>query len=306
MPLQTLPVLPLILAFVLLWNSGFIGAEYGLPYAQTFTLFFWRYLALTMLLLAVLLMRRRSLRLPPRQAAMVGVIGILAHGVWLSCVLLAIARGVPAGIVALIVALQPLTTGALSGVLTGEATSRIQWLGLLLGFAGVMVAVVARLQGDDVSLVGYLLPFGSVVAITLASLVRRRQVLAGNTLPLDRDLFWQSLATMLALAIPAVLLEGLETEWTLPLGATLVWLVLAVSLAAYGLMWILIERLDATRVASLFYFGPPVTMVMAWLAFGDQILLTDLLGFAVVLAGVAVVHLSARKKPVPGSPAAKG
>ncbi|MFC4350412.1 DMT family transporter [Fodinicurvata halophila] len=306
MTLQTLPVLPLILAFVLLWNSGFIGAEYGLPYAQTFTLFFWRYAALTLLLLAVLWLRGRSLRLPPRQAAMVGVIGILAHGVWLSCVLLAIARGVPAGIVALIVALQPLTTGALSGVLTGEATSRIQWLGLLLGFAGVVVAVGARLQDGEVPLSGYLLPFGSVVAITLASLVRRRQVLAGETLPLDLDLFWQSLATMLALAVPAVLLEGLETEWTLPLGATLAWLVLAVSLAAYGLMWILIERLDATRVASLFYFGPPVTMVMAWLAFGDLILPSDLLGFAVVLAGVALVHLSARKRPAPGSPAAKG
>ncbi|WP_026988323.1 DMT family transporter [Fodinicurvata fenggangensis] len=295
MKLQSLPVLLLIVAFVLLWNSGFIGAEAGLPYAETFTLFFWRYGALTLLLLVILKLRGSSLSLPPRQAAMTSMIGILSHGVWLSFALLAIAEGVPAGIVALVVALQPLMTGALSGPVTGEVTSPRQWIGLAVGFAGVVLAVSARLRVDDVSLIGYLLPFVSVVAITIASLIKRRQVMAQRPPPLDLELFWQSLATMIALAIPAVLLEGLETDWTLPLIGTLAWMVVAVSLAAYGLMWILIDRLDATRVASLFYFGPPVTMVMAWLAFGDSILLSDLGGFAVVLVGVALVNLPLRR-----------
>lgn len=296
MKLQTLPLLPLIVAFVLLWNSGFIGAEAGLPYAETFTLFFWRYAALTLLLLIILVLRGQSLALPPRQAAITGMIGILSHGVWLSFTLLAIAEGVPAGIVALVVSLQPLMTGALSGAVTGEVTSRRQWIGLAIGFAGVVLAVGARLRGEDVPLIGYLLPFVSVVAITVASLIKRRQVMAHRPPPLDLELFWQSLATMAALAIPAVLLEGLETDWTLPLIGTLAWMVVAVSLGAYGLMWILIDRMDATRVASLFYFGPPVTMVMAWIAFGDRILLTDLGGFAVVLIGVALVNLPLRRR----------
>ncbi|WP_040488215.1 DMT family transporter [Fodinicurvata sediminis] len=298
MKLQAFSTLPLIIAFVLLWNTGFIAAEVGLPYAETFTLFFWRYAALTLLLLLVLKFRGASLSLPPGQAALTGLVGILSHGVWLSFVLLAIAQGVQAGIVALVVALQPMMTGALSGAVTGEVTSPRQWGGLAIGFAGVVIAVMARLQGGEVPLIGYLLPFVSVVAITAASLIKRRQVMAQSPPPLDLELFWQSLGTMIALLIPAVLLEGLETDWTLPLLGTLAWMVVAVSLAAYALMWILIERMDATRVSSLFYFGPPVTMAMAWMVFGDQILLSDLAGFAVVLAGVALVNLPMRRRSV--------
>ncbi len=110
----------LIISFVLLWNSGLIAAEYGLPYAGPFSLLFYRYLALTLLLFAYLAISNQLIRVGWRQAWHQMLIGVLAHGAWLLCVLIAVDYGVPAGLVALIVALQPLATGALSRDCSGR------------------------------------------------------------------------------------------------------------------------------------------------------------------------------------------
>ena len=285
----------LAIGFVLLWNSGFIGAEYALPYTEPLTLLFWRYGALAGVLFIYLVWRGR-LVWPGTRAVMIAfLVGCLAHGVWLGCVFYSLEYGVPAGIVALVVALQPMATGALSGLVVGERTSLISWAGLLIGFAGVMIAVFARMDIDDSgSMIAYLIPFGSVAAITAASLIQRRLELKKNDslLPVDQGLFYQSIGVVLMVALPAALLEGFSTEWNAVFIGTMLWLIIGVSLMAYGLMWVLIARIDATRVASLFYFGPPVTMVMAWIAFGDEILATDLAGLAVIAAGVLLTHAS--------------
>lgn len=285
-------------AFVLLWNSGFIGAEYGLPFTGPFTLVFWRYLALTLLLAGWLLLRKRFLWVGWRAAAQNMLIGVLAHGVWLTCVLFALDNEVPAGIVALVVALQPLATGAFSGAVTGEGTSPCQWAGLILGFTGVLVTVVSRIDfASYQSVFGYLIPLGSVVGITIASLIQRRMEINSETgkLPIDQTLFYQSLATAAALALPAICVEQLYTEWEPVFIFTLSWLILAVSLGAYALMWLLIERIRATQVASLFYLGPPVTMLMAWIAFGDTVRMMDIAGLLIVFAGVLLTQFSNQK-----------
>ena len=295
----------LAVGFVLLWNSGFIGAEYGLPYTGPFTLLFWRYLALTFLLYFSLRLTNRFRWVERSTMVPHMVVGVLAHGVWLSCVLLSLEYNVPAGIIALIVALQPLATGAFSGVVVGESTPWYRWVGLVIGFAGVAISVFARINfGDATSVFGYLIPLGSVIAITVASLIQRKMEVANTTnrLPVDLALFYQCLATTLALALPAILLEQLQTEWNPEFISTMLWLIVGVSLGAYALMWLLIERMDATRVASLFYFGPPVTMLMAWIAFGDTLTCMDIIGLIVVFAGV----LLTQKKTVPQPHQASG
>lgn len=286
----------LAIAFILLWNSGFIGAEYGLSYTKPFTLIFWRYLALTLLLLAYLLVRRRFQLLKSSVATHQMAVGALAHGVWLSCVLLALDNGVPAGIVALVVALQPMMTGALSGMVTGEGTSMRRWVGLVVGFTGVAITVLYRIDfSDATSVFGYLIPMESVLAITAASLMQRRMDLkkGSERIPLELDLFYQCLATTVLLMFPALFMEKLFVEWNVEFIYIMLWLILAVSLGAYALMWLLIERMDATREASLFYFGPPVTMLMAWAAFNDRLLFTDLVGLVVVMIGVWINFRSA-------------
>ena len=280
--------------FVLFWNSGFIGAEYGLPYTGPFTLVFWRYLALTLLLACYLLVKKRFQWVHWSAVIHNMVVGFLAHGVWLTCVLLSLEQDVPAGIIALVVALQPLATGALSGIVVGEPTPFYRWLGLSIGFGGVALTVLFRIDFDaPESIFGYLIPLGSVVAITVATLIQRKMDIRNTNhhLPLDLTLFYQSVATALALAIPAIFWENLQTNWEPEFIYTLIWLTLGVSLAAYALMWRLVEQMDATRVASLFYFGPPVTMLMAWIAFGDRLTVMDLTGLAVVCAGIVLVQL---------------
>lgn len=288
-PMMNKKSFTLATGFVLLWNSGFIGAEYGLPYTEPFTLLFWRYLTLTVLVLVYLLVRDRFRWVGWKAAGMNMLIGVLAHGVWLACVLLALDNEIPAGIVAMVVALQPLATGALSGSVTGERTHFLQWIGLSLGFAGVVLSVAFRIDFDSyTSVFGYLIPLGSVISITLATLLQRRMELMRSALelPVDLTLFYQCLATMVACAWPALFVEQLSTYWEPTFIVTMIWLVLAVSLGAYSLMWLLIKRLSATRLASLFYLGAPLTMLMAWVAFGDQVQIMDIVGLAVVFTGV--------------------
>jgi len=147
------------------------------------------------------------------------------------------------------------------------------------------------------SVFSYLIPLGSVVGITIASLVQRRIDITHDMekLPLGETLFYQSLATTAVLALPAIFAEELYTEWEPVFIYTMIWLIIAVSLAAYALMWLLIERLEATQVASLFYLGPPVTMLMAWLAFGDTVRMMDLAGLGIVLVGVLLTQVNNQK-----------
>ncbi|MDT0686483.1 DMT family transporter [Autumnicola psychrophila] len=279
----------LIVVFVLLWNSGFIGAEYGLPYTGPFTLIFLRYFAVTVILFFFLFTKKKLKWVGLKTASQHMLIGFLAHGVWLTCALLALDQNVPAGIVALLVALQPMATGALSGYVTKEKISLHQWLGLIIGFVGVVLTVAFRIDfNQSSSIFGYLIPLGSVIAITIATLMQRKMELENKKekLPLDQVLFYQSFATMLVLFLPALYIEDFSVEWLPNFTLVMIWLILAVSIGAYVAMWLLIERLDATRVASLFYLGPPVTMFMAWLAFGDTIMLTDIIGISIVIVGI--------------------
>ena len=288
--------------FVLLWNSGFIGAKYGLDYAGPFTLLFWRYLALSLVMILYLVARNRLRWVGLKVAAPNMLIGVLAHGVWLTCALLALDYQVPAGIVALVVALQPMATAAFSGLVAGEKTNFYQWLGVAIGFLGVVLTVSFRMDFQSyTSVFGYLIPLGSVIAITAASLIQRRmEIKKGiHKLPVDQALFYQSIATTFALALPAFFIEKLTTQWEPEFIYTMAWLIIAVSLGAYALMWLLIERIDATRVASLFYLGPPVTMFMAWVAFGDNVRAMDIAGLIIVFVGVLLSQLS--KKAVPSN-----
>lgn len=287
----------LIIGFVFFWNSGFIGAEYGLPYAEPFTQLFWRYLGVSLVMLLYLLYKKRFRWLTWKEAYPQFIIGILAHGVWLSCSLFAIVEGVPAGIVALIVSLQPLTTGAMEGVVTGQHTTRQQWVGLVIGFFGVALPIIFRIDLGSESVVKYLIPVGSVLAITTASLYQRQRQYDKSiiTVNLDLSLFYQALGTTLVLTLPALYFENLETDWTTEFIFTVAWLTIAVSLLAYYFMWMLIERISATRVASLFYLGPPVTMFMAWTLFGDQIETGDLLGLLIIVLGLVITQLNFKK-----------
>jgi len=286
-------------AFVVLWSSGFVGAKYGLDHAGTFTLLFWRYLLVVAVLGLLVTLMRQWRPLSRAEWTRHAVVGALAHAGWLAAVLGAIDLGLSAGLAAFITALQPIMTGALSARMTGERVGMREWAGLMLGLGAVAFVI-----GDGIALGGslaaYALPFLAVAAITIASLVDRAAHVASDgqatkpATPLLFVTFIHALASLAVLAPLAVGLEGLEAQWGGELVFAIVWLGLVVSLAAYGLMFALLRRLPAARVASLTYLSPPVTMVIAWFVFRESLTPTAAVGLVIAAMAVALT-LSGRQ-----------
>lgn len=286
-----------------MWSSGFVGAKSGLPYAGTFTLLFWRYVLVVAVLAALTFAMRAWRPISPRQLAHHAVIGVLAHAVWLIAVLSAIDLGVSPGLAAFVTALQPMVTAALAAPVVNERLNLRQWAGVAIGLASVLMVV-----GDKISLGGapiaYLLPFIAVLGTSAGSLLDRRgsnrRAHEDTPLPILMTALIHCVASLLVIAPFAWAVEGFAATFGGPLVFAVVWLALVVSLAAYGLMFVLLRRMEATKVSSLMYLSPPVTMVMGYLVFGDRLTMVDIANLA--MAAVAVRMVTKTRRRQPGSP----
>lgn len=274
--------------FLILWSSGFIGAKYGLPYAGTFTLLFWRYLLLSVVLFLWLAVRGELHFNDAKQTWRAAGMGILGHAVWLAAVFKSTEYGVSPGIVALVAALQPLLTGVVAGPILGERVNCAQWVGLLLGFVGVALVVGDRIGGgESAPWWAYLLPLVSALALTWATVWQRSlEIQSTGFLPVLKNLAVQCWASMLVLFPFALGLENLQTEWNTDFIFALGWLTFICSLAAYGILIYLFKHRPAPYVAALLYLIPLVVMMMDYLAFGAAMTINGVIGLAVVAAGV--------------------
>jgi drug/metabolite transporter (DMT)-like permease len=273
--------------FVLLWSTGFIGAKYGLPYVEPLTFLLLRLGLVAVVLALVALASRAPWPKDWATAGRIALAGLLVHGVYLAGIFIAMAQGLPAGVTALVVGIQPLLTAALSGPLLGERVTGRQWAGLLLGLAGVGLVVREKLAIDAAHLVplGYALV--ALVGITLGTLYQKRH---GGGMDLRSGTAIQYGATALALAVAAPLTETMRIEWTGEFVFALLWLCFVLSVGAIFLLFALIRRGAAAKVASLFYLTPPVTALIAWILFGEKMGIVALAGMAVAVCGVALVN----------------
>jgi drug/metabolite transporter (DMT)-like permease len=276
--------------FVLLWSTGFVGAKYVLPDTEPFTFLLVR-LALAGALLAALAAATRS-AWPATPAAWrhAAVAGLLLHAGYLGGVFWAIDRGVPAGVSAVVVSLQPVITAILVLVLLGERVGRRAWLGLVLGLAGVALVVLPGTLGDAGSVA---LPAAGVAAclVALASgtagaLYQKRH---GDEVPLLAGTAVQYAACTAVFAVLAPATEELRMRTTTELVLGAAWLVLALSVGAILLLLTLLRRGSATRVTSLYYLVPPATALEAWLLLDERLGAVELAGMVVAVAGVALV-----------------
>ncbi|WP_255468604.1 DMT family transporter [Reyranella sp. CPCC 100927] len=271
--------------FVFLWSTGFIVAKLALPYTQSGTFLTLRYWLAAILLGGVAVLGAATW---PRRASDVGhcaVAGLLMHFVYIGGVFTAIERGLPAGVSALIVSLQPLLTAVAAGPLLGETVTRWQWLGLVLGLIGTALVVWEKAQVGSATLVTVLLSVVALLGMTAGTLWQKRFM---GGIDLRTGTATQYIITAIAFSICTLLFERIEVTWTLDLTIALVWSVLAMSVGAAMLLLWLIRRGAATGVAALFYLVPPCTAVMAWLLFGERLGALALLGMAVTVVGVAL------------------
>lgn len=276
--------------FVLAWSSGFVGARFGADHTPLFLLLFWRCVVAAAILApySIGTLRRFDGRVVARHA----LVGLLAMAGYLAFVVKSVEFGVPPGLAALIAALQPLTTAALAGPLLGEPVAGRQWVGLGIGLGGVTLALSGALELGSAPAWAYAMPFLGMVSLVSATFVQKAA--RGPVLPAAADLFVQSAASIPIFAILAVAEGRLLPIATTGFAMSILWVVVLSTFAAYGLYWACLRRTSATRVGSLLYLTPPVTMAWAWLMFGEGIGWTMLTGLIVSLCGVVLASTSRR------------
>jgi drug/metabolite transporter (DMT)-like permease len=273
--------------FVVLWSTGFIGAKYGLPYAEPMTFLTLRFAIVAAVMLPVSLLLGARWPSDWRAAGHVAMVGILLQGAYLGGVYFAIGHGMSVGLSVLIVGLQPVLTAALVGLALGERVSRRQWLGLGFGLAGVALVVWHKLAFDTEHLAALAADTAALLGITVGTLYQKRYC---ADLDLRSATVIQNGAASLALLALAVPFETMHIEWRIEFIATMAWLCLVLSLGATMLFLFLLRRGAASRITSLFYLVPPVTAFMAYLLFGETLGATALVGMAFTALGVALVN----------------
>ena len=225
--------------FVVLWSTGFIGGKFGLPYAEPLTFLLWRFGLVTLLLLTLATLMRAPWPGTLAQAGHIAVSGVLIHAVYVGGVFSAIYRGVPTGIVSLIVGLQPLFTAVVAGRLLGEKIYGRQWVGFALGLVGVLLVLSDKISFAGGNPVGISMALLALFGMTAGTLYQKRYCAhmdfrSGGTIQFG--------ASALVLALVAPLCESMKVQWNASFLFALLWLVLVLSLGAISILFVLIRR----------------------------------------------------------------
>lgn len=283
--------------FVFLWSTGFIGTKAATLNADPFMYLLVRF-ALAAVIMAALTALTKSAWAASREGARhAAVSGALLHAGYLGALTYAIALHLPAGVASVLVGLQPLLTGLLSGPLLGERVTVRQWIGLGLGFVGVLLVVLGRPAGAGVfSAAAIVAAVVALLCTTFGTLYQKR---FGAGMPLLGGTTTQYVASTLILGA-VVLLRGAtghggSIHWTPAFIVSLAWLVLALSVGAILLLMYLIRELPAAKVSSLMYLVPPLTVLESYLLFGEKLAPIGLAGLLLCVVGVGLAAARTQK-----------
>lgn len=294
MPLASTPVSalsssPRLLAFapalfIFIWATGYVVAKVAAPHAEALTFLLWRYAGVVALMLMLAFAARAAW--PSARAAMhLAVAGIGIQAIYLGGVWVAIRHGMPAGVSALIVNIQPVLTAAL-GFLVHERVTARQWLGVLLGLAGVVLVVWHKLQFAGLSWPTVWMCVAALLGMTAGTLYQKRFV---PKFDLRTGQVVQFLAAIAVTLPVAWATEDFDITWNAPVIAVMLWSVVVLTGGGISLMFLMLRHGKATTVTSTMYLVPAVTSVMAWAMFGETLAPTAIVGMLVTLLGVWLV-----------------
>lgn len=276
--------------FVVLWSTGFIGGKFGLPYAGPFTFLTLRFALALAMLVPLLLIWQTPWPQSWRDVGHMAVAGLLLNIGCLGGCFYAMSLGLPSAVVAVIGGLQPLLTAMFAGVFLGERVRVRQWLGLGLGFVGIVMLLSDKISLGSAPPVAIVAAFAGLTGITATTLYQKRFC---TGIPVRSGAAIQ-LAAALVVTLPLGLaMDGLAVHWTDEFVLALLWLA-GLSIGVMILLWVLVRRGAASKVSSLFYLTPPTTALMGWAFFGERFGTLALLGMAIVVIGVA---LATREQP---------
>ena len=252
--------------FIVIWSTGFIIARYGMPYSEPMTFLAIRFAGVLLCMIPIVLW----LKAPwprGRQIVHIAVAGALFQFGYLGGVWAAVKQGMPAGLAALIIGLQPILTAVFASFVAERVTPR-QWFGLLLGLTGVSLVLYAKLHLDGLSLTSTLLAFAAMLSITFGTLYQKRYC---PSFDLRTGSVIQFSISLVLSVIMMLLFETREVQWTTPMIGAMLWGILPISIGAMSLWFILLRKGDATKVSSMMYLVPPSTALMAWFLFDETL-----------------------------------
>lgn len=281
--------------FVLIWSTGFIVARYGMPLSPPMSFLATRYALTIACFLPWIMLAKVAGPSSRAQYLHLAVTGILVHAGYLGGVWAAVKLGMGSGLSSLIVGLQPVLTALWLSGMGGQVTPR-QWLGLVLGFAGLLLVVTAKLALGEANPTNVALAVLALLCITAGTLYQKRFVAHCDV----RSANCVQLAAALLVTLPLVALETEAMQWNAQLGWAMAWSVLGLTVGGSSLFYLLVQRGAATSVTSLLYLVPPTTAFMAWLLFGEAITLATVAGTLLAAVGVFCVV----QAPVAPSPKA--
>ncbi len=273
--------------FVVFWSTGFVFAKLGLPHAETATFLALRFAIACLAVVPLALVAGARWPRRWRDYGHAAVVGVAMHVFYLGGVFAGIATGVPAGVSAVIVGLQPVLTATVVGPMLGERVRPRQWLGLVLGLIGIVLVLREKLALGEGSALGYVFCVAALIGITIGSLYQKKyctgiDLAAGGVI--------QYGAALLCMAGLALAFESRAVSWTGDFVIALLWLALVGSVFTWTLLMWLIRRGAAAKVASLFYLVPPTAALMGFALFGEGFGWPALLGMALAAAGVALAN----------------
>lgn len=273
--------------FVIMWSSGFIGARLGTDQSGTLNVLMWRFLFASAILIAWWLLVRR-VRLGWKDIGIQAVIGLLAQGLYLYGVFRSVEEGVSAGTSCLITALQPIAAAILASIVLNERSTGKQWFGLILGLGGVCLVVAGDMaHAGGASLVAYGLSFLAMAGLVAATLLERKlspELGLADAMPI------QCTATGVVFTAMAIGSGQASVPQSGDFWFAIAWVVLLSTIGGYGFYWFNLKLGSVTRVSSLIYLTPPVTMVWAYAMFGDVIGLYGFAGLVVCFVAVAMIR----------------
>jgi drug/metabolite transporter (DMT)-like permease len=274
--------------FVLLWSTGFVGAKYGLPYADPFIFLSVRILIAAILLFALARILKMPVGIGRQAVAHSGLIGFFLHACYLGGVFYSIAQGLPAGVAAVVTSLQPVLVSVFAVKVLGEQLRRTQIVGLLTGLVGVVLVLGPSIDAQ--------IPTPAIIAIlialmgsTTATLLQKK---LGADIPLISGTAYQYLFSGCVLGLIALATQETSITWNLRFTLAFVWLIVILSVGAILLLLWLLNTGSAAKVSSLFYLVPPATAIEAFFLFGEKVNTQGFLGIGITALGVWLVMRS--------------
>ena len=272
------------IVFILLWSSAFITTKPIIDHSDPFTALAFRFFFVAIGFYLFSLYLKQSIIIKLRNLIESMLSGVLFHGFYLGGVFYSISIGMPTGIAALIVTLQPVLTNALSGPILGERVSIKQWFGVLLGFIGAIL-VLGLDVGSDIPLFGLISTIIALIAITTSTIWQKK---LSNKLPLSVSNFYQAVGGCLFHILIILIFVEPYIDFTQTFIIAMSHQIFLVSFGAFTILMFLIKKNSASKTVSIFFLIPATSAFMAWVFLNESLTNLDLIGFFITTIGVYI------------------